>query len=407
MRKAATLLAVAIAVLFTTSLQAQIVTADNVIMRIRSVCNQGQGGSLVASLDIYPRSHAWAPPYGRIGGFSSVFTFTSSKLVFQGASQRYNTGYWGAPYRSQAFGTSAWFNQHAHTGNPGSALPVTDQYFTVTKDCQGNDLNDGFYELMRYEMTILPTVNGTVTLGLYDARPYKTINYQQNVQMSCIFNADLTLNVNDSVEIVQGLVIPVDLSAFNVTGRADGSMMLSWRTETETSNLGFEIERGDGVNFQQIGFVHGNGTTTEANTYTWIDENPVATGNSNVVYYRLRQVDTDGTSMYSEIQSAEIQPNMVALEQTYPSPVPVGKGTNIPFTLAVPGTVHLAVYNSLGQCVATLLDGELRQAGRHVIEWNTRGSNGAALTAGMYFVRFSTNIGGEEINASQQLAVIR
>jgi hypothetical protein len=407
MRKAATLLALAIAVVFATSVEAQVVSADNVIMRIRTVCNQGQGGSLIAALDIYPRSHVWAPPYGRIGGFCSVFTFTSAKLVFLGVQQRYQTGYWSSPYRSQAFGTSAWFNQHAQGGNPGSALPVTDQYFTTTKDCQDNELGDGFYEIMRYHMNIMPTANGTVTLGLYDIRPYQTIPYQQNVQMSAIFNADLTYNINDSVEIIQGLIIPVELSAFNVTARADGTMMLSWHTATETSNFGFEIERGDGNTFERVGFVSGNGTTTEAHSYSWIDESPVSSRSDKLVYYRLRQVDTDGTFAYSELQSAEMQPNVIALEQAYPSPVVVGSGTSIPFTLAVPGTVHLAVYNSMGQRVATLLDGETRQAGRHVMQWNTRRSDGSVLSAGMYFVRFSTDIGGEEVNASQQIALIR
>jgi len=407
MRKAATLLALAIAVFSTTTMEAQVVSADNVIMRIRTVCNQGQGGTLVAALDIYPRSHVWAPPYGRIGGFCSVFTFTSSKLVFQGAQQRYQTGYWQNPYRSQAFGTSAWFNQHAQYGNPGAALPVTDQYFAPTTDCQNNPLGDGFVEVMRYTMTVMPTANGTVTLGLYDVRPYQTIPYQQNVQMTCVFNADLTYNINDSTEIIQGLIIPVELSAFNVTAQADGSMMLSWHTETETANLGFEIERGDGEHFERIGFVHGNGTTTEPHSYTWIDENPVSFNEQNTVFYRLKQIDTDGTFAYSQIHSAEIQPNVIALEQAYPSPVSVGNGASIPFTMAVPGSVDLAVYNSMGQRVATLLEGEQRQAGRHVMQWNALGSDGRPIPAGMYFVRFTAHTGGDEVTANRQIALIR
>lgn len=407
MRRTVTLTAVVFAFVFAASAQAQVISADNVIMRIRTVCNTGQGGTLVAAFDIRPLSNDWAPPYGRIGGFCSVFTFTSSKLVFQGAQQRYQTGYWGSPYRSQAFGTSAWFNQHAHSGNPNSALPVEPNYFTPSLDCQNNQLNDKFYEIMRYTMNIMPTANGTVTLGLYDDRPYATIPYQQNVQMSAIFNADLTWNVNDSMQIVTNLLIPVELSAFNVTGRPDGSMLLGWHTATETSNLGFEIERGDGVNFEKIGFVEGHGTTTEEHTYTWIDENPIASRSDNIVYYRLKQVDTDGTFAYSEIQSAEIQPSHIGLERVYPSPVRVGTATNVPYTLAVPGAVHLHVYNSMGQRVATLNDGEFRQPGRHVVAWDGRSDRGDILPAGMYFVRFTAGVdGGEKISANQQIALI-
>ncbi|PLX24485.1 MAG: hypothetical protein C0600_13050 [Ignavibacteria bacterium] len=410
MRHTVTLVAVVLAVVFAGSAQAQVIDADNIIMRVRTVCNTGQGGTLIAAFDIRPLSNDWAPPYGRIGGFCSVFTFTSSKLVLQGVQQRYQTGYWGSPYRSEAFGPSAWLNMHAHTGNPNSALPVESTYFTPSLDCQGNPLNDKFYEIMRYTMNIMPTASGTVTLGLYDVRPYATIPYPTSglVHMSAVFKADLGWNMNDSLQIVQGLVIPVELSAFNVTGRPDGSMLLGWHTATETSNLGFEIERGDGVNFEKVGFVPGHGTTTEEHTYTWVDENPVAANNENLVYYRLKQVDTDGTFAYSEIQSAEIQPSYIGLEQLYPSPVRVGTATNVPYTLAVPGTVHMYVFNAMGQRVATLSDGESHQPGRHVVAWDGRSDRGDILPAGMYFLRFTAGIGnGEEISANQQIALIR
>ena len=410
MRSIGTLLTVAVFVLLAQFMQAQIISADNVIMRVRAVCNQGQGGALIASFEIKPLSNQWAPPYGAIGGYSVVFTYTSSKLVFQGASQRYNAGAWAYPFRSQAFGASAWFNQDGHHGNPSYALPVNNQNFTPSKDCQGNPLNDDYYEIMRYSMNIMATAPGTVTLGLFSVEPYGTKNFQsiQNQQSTAIFSADLSTNVNDSIIIVQNLLIPVELSAFNVTGRPDGSMLLSWHTATETSNLGFEIERGDGEHFERIGFVPGQGTTTEANTYTFIDENPVAAHEGNLVFYRLKQVDTDGSHAYSEIQSAEIIPAVIGLEQTYPNPVRVGTHANIPFTLAVPGDVHLHVYNSMGQRVATLLDGVSRQAGRHAVTWDARSSSGEILPAGVYFVRFNAGIaGGEEVSAKRQIALIR
>lgn len=406
MRNTATLMALAIAVLCATTSFAQ-VSADNIIIRVRTVCNQGQGGTLLASVDFKPRTNMWAPNFGRIGGFSIVFTFTSAKLVFQGSGQRYQTGYWGSPYRSQAFGPSAWFNQHAHSGNPNSALPVEAQYFTPALDCSGNPLNDGFFELMHYQMNIMPTANGTVNLGLYDVQAYQTFPYQQNVNHTAIFNADLTLNNNDSTEQVIGLVIPVELAAFNVTPRADGSMLLSWHTETETSNLGFEIERGDGEGFERIGFVPGRGTTTEPHSYSWVDETPVSSRQDNLVYYRLKQIDTDGTHAYSSMEAGEMMPNTLGLEANYPNPLRIGTATSVPFTLPVPASVQLAVYNAMGQKVATLLDGMDRQAGRHVATWNGRSDAGDVMPAGVYFVRFSAEFGGERLADMRQISVIR
>ncbi|MFZ1729216.1 MAG: FlgD immunoglobulin-like domain containing protein [Bacteroidota bacterium] len=406
MRKSATLLAVAIVVMCAASMNAQ-VSADNIIMRVRTVCNTGQGGILRAAFEIKPLTNMWAPDYGRIGGYSVVFTFTSSKLVFQGSAQRYETGYWGSPFRSQAFGVSAWFNQHAHTGNPGSALPVSSQYFTPSADCQGNPLNNGFFEIMNYQMNIMPTANGTVNLGLYDVQAYQTYPYQQNVNHSAIFNAELTWNNNDSVEVVNNLLIPVELSSFNVTSRPDGSMLLSWHTETETSNLGFEIERGDGENFERLGYVEGHGTTTEPHSYSWIDSQPASTRSDNLVYYRLKQIDTDGTIAHTEAQPAEMLPAFIGLEQNYPNPLAVGRSTSIPYTLAVPAAVNMAVYNSMGQKIATLVDGMERQAGRHVAKWNGRSERGEVLPAGVYFVRFSAEIGSDRISDTKQISVIR
>lgn len=408
MRSIGTLLTVALFVVLAHVTQAQVLSADNVIMRVRAVCNQGQGGALIASFEIKPLSNQWAPPYGAIGGYSVVFTYTSSKLVFQGAAQRYNAGSWAFPYRSTNFGASAWFNQDGHHGNPSYALPVDANNFTPSKDCQGNDLNDDYYEIMRYSMNILPTAPGTVTLGLFSVEPYGTKNFVsiQNQQTTAIFSADQSTNVNDSIEIVTNLLIPVELSAFNVTGRADGTMLLSWHTATETENLGFEIERGDGEHFERIGFVSGHGTTTQEHTYTFVDDRPVSTRDGNLVFYRLKQIDTDGSFIYTEIQSAEIMPAVVGLEQTYPSPVTVGTAAHIPFTLAIPANVQLSVYNSMGQRVATLLDGVSRQAGRHLVQWDTRSVQGEILPAGVYFIRFNADLGGEEVSATRQIALI-
>ena len=197
MRIPATVSAVVLVLLCTMTAQAQILPADNVIMRIRQVCNTGQGGMMVAAFEIKPRTNMWAPNFGRIGGFSVVFTYTSSKLVLTGTQQRYEPGYWGSPFRSAAYGPSAWFTQHASTGNPNSALPVSSQYFSQATDCTGNPINDEYFEIMRYTMNIHPTANGTVNLGINDVQPYNTSMYLQETQMSAIFSPDLTTNLND------------------------------------------------------------------------------------------------------------------------------------------------------------------------------------------------------------------
>lgn len=407
MRGRATLFASAVFAVALTSVSYAQLPADNIIMRVRHICNGGQGGALTAAVDFRPRTNMWPGAEGRIGGFAITFTYTSSKLVLNGVSPRYEQGYWGNPYRSQSFGPSAWFNQHANTGNPGQALPVTSSYFEPSTNCAGNPLNDGFFELMRYSMTIGATVNGTVDLGLYDVQPYNTSPYQQNVQMSAIFSPDITTNLNDSTLMTIGLLVPVELAAFNATARPDGSIMLTWHTASEAMNRGFEVQRGDGATFQPIGFLDGHGTTTEPHDYTFVDRTPSDAARDGLVFYRLKQIDTDGTESFSEIVSEQVLPGAVALGQNYPNPVSAGTSTTIPYTLAVPATVSLAVYNTMGERVATLVDTQSRQGGRHSAEWNLRSDDGAMLPSGTYFVRFSARMGSEEMSFNRQVSIIR
>lgn len=92
-------------------------------------------------------------------------------------------------------------------------------------------------------------------------------------------------------------ILPVELISFNVKND-NGNARLEWVTASEFNNERFEIERStNAVNWVKIGSVVGNGTSSEVNKYTFMDESPNLGGN----YYRLRQVDFDANFEYSEI----------------------------------------------------------------------------------------------------------
>lgn len=88
--------------------------------------------------------------------------------------------------------------------------------------------------------------------------------------------------------------LPVELVFF--TGRAvDEQVQLNWQTEMESNNEFFAVERSpDGRLFEEIGRVAGAGTTVRPQDYGWIDANPLNGAN----FYRLRQVDFDGTTAF-------------------------------------------------------------------------------------------------------------
>jgi len=69
----------------------------------------------------------------------------------------------------------------------------------------------------------------------------------------------------------------------------DDKIQLSWVTATEKNNRGFEIQRSiDEQSFVTIGYVEGKGTTTERQSYSYVDN---ATGKQ--LFYRLKQIDFD------------------------------------------------------------------------------------------------------------------
>ncbi len=97
--------------------------------------------------------------------------------------------------------------------------------------------------------------------------------------------------------IVAGAILPVSLSSFTAK-KMEKSILLGWETETEINNDYFAVERStDGRDFEQLTEVSGNGNSTGQITYDFEDRNP----ESAINYYRLRQVDYDGTEAFSEI----------------------------------------------------------------------------------------------------------
>ncbi|MCB2377376.1 T9SS type A sorting domain-containing protein [Hymenobacter sp. BT635] len=90
--------------------------------------------------------------------------------------------------------------------------------------------------------------------------------------------------------------LPVELVSFSAKLR-DNTVVLNWATASETNNRGFEVERSsDAKTFKSILFKEGAGSATTRTNYEAVDSKPLA----GVSYYRLKQIDTDGTVSYSK-----------------------------------------------------------------------------------------------------------
>ena len=168
--------------------------------------------------------------------------------------------------------------------------------------------------------------------------------------------------------------VPVELISFTAAAR-DKEIKLSWSTAAETNNQGFEIERSeDKISFKKIGFVPGFGTTTEPKSYSYSDQ----LFDSETIYYRLKQIDYNGSCKYSDIEEVNLNvPVDFSLQQNYPNPF--NPATTIEFGVPEKSNVRISVLNTIGKQVALILNEEI-EAGYHQVEFNA-----ANLPSGVYF----------------------
>lgn len=176
----------------------------------------------------------------------------------------------------------------------------------------------------------------------------------------------------------ENLPVPVELTSF--TAAAKGTMVnLNWSTATELNNHGFELLRKDaGSDYKVVTFIDGQGTTTEKHYYNYNER--VASGK---YYYKLRQIDFDGTMKEFTPIEVEVSGDFsYSLDQNYPNPF--NPSTSIRFTIPQAGLTKLTIYNLLGQQVKSLVN-EFKEAGSYSINFNA-----TDLPSGAYFYKLES-----------------
>jgi hypothetical protein len=126
-------------------------------------------------------------------------------------------------------------------------------------------------------------------------------------------NSVLDTTLVDHVTLSVGGVLSVTIINFNAKNVNDKSALLNWTTSGEINNDRFEIQRStSNTDFETIGSVAGNGTTSKSLSYTFADNHPEDGTN----YYRIKQLDKNGNVSYSptvsvkfDFRKIEIFPN--------------------------------------------------------------------------------------------------
>lgn len=199
-----------------------------------------------------------------------------------------------------------------------------------------------------------------------------------------------------------GSPLPVELISFTANVGTD-FITLHWQTATEVGNYGFEVEKAVGSastslstrkqsavsNWEKVGFIAGAGNSNTSKNYSFVDSDVT----SGKYFYRLKQINTNGSFEYSnEIEIEITQPKEFSLYQNYPNPF--NPTTTIKYSISLlhtplsggigGGFVTLEVYDILGNEVATL-ENEKKSAGNYEVKFDA--SN---LASGIYLYKLQS-----------------
>jgi hypothetical protein len=173
--------------------------------------------------------------------------------------------------------------------------------------------------------------NKTMHYAVSNGTEHRTLSSEEieagefriNLSQSCYSSLGLTpmTLLNSSSCVISNIIctaLPVELLQFQVQA-SNGASILNWSTATEQNNRHFIIQRSTNLQkWDDIGTIAGKGNSNQQLDYSFIDNNP----QPGINFYRLKQVDWDGTFTYSPIQ--EVRFNEKGQFEVHPNPVQDG-----------------------------------------------------------------------------------
>lgn len=187
-------------------------------------------------------------------------------------------------------------------------------------------------------------------------------------------------------------LLPVSLLTFNAINNK-GNINLAWRTASENNNAGFMVERSvDGKTFTRIAFVPSSSNLNTINYYTFNDNRAFENAFSQQLYYRLKQVDKNGSYAYSTVVSVSQQ--QFGEISLYPNPFNDVLNIVLPKDNAQP--VEIIINDAHGKEMFASTINVSQQANNMISLTNFN-----TLATGIYFVKVSVG------NTTQMFSVVK
>lgn len=283
------------------------------------------------------------------GGIISEKTNNSSKLTW---AIENNTGAHVFPFvRTDNFYIPFTFNLTAGdvndlsvstypTAGNNTPYPVTPQLVSNVNDAAGMDNSP--YTVNRFWQIDKTGPSGTANLTFTygdnewdSAEPsdYEAQRWDSPTSLWQAATAGQTQNVVANSVTVPGVTVfspwtlasklsplPIELLSFSAWYNDQKHVDLKWATATEKNNDLFIVERStDAINFEEICWVKGAGTSLQKKSYGCVDTDP----KNGISYYRLKQIDFDRTFSYSQIEAVSV--SFAKEIKVYPNPNETGK----------------------------------------------------------------------------------
>ncbi len=185
-------------------------------------------------------------------------------------------------------------------------------------------------------------------------------------------------------------LLPVELANFE--GRQHGNdVLLTWETASERNNAFFLAERSiDGEVFEIIGRAEGHGNSSVLWQYSLLDSG-AALGHADRLYYRLVQVDVDGTQAILPTIEVNMMSPVFLDDRLASAPNPFSGATTVQYRLQRSSPVTMVLYSALGSRVRQFFQNVRHNSGVFSVVWDGRDDNGADMPAGLYMLRLEVH----------------
>jgi len=280
--------------------------------------------------------------------FSFYFNGTSTGGLIDNCL---NYGGWGVWLWSTVAGTwNIQFNYKNNSVGSAAATAFTKGAWHHVAAVRNNGTLsvyiDGVFRASAPEGTTAPSyplnmIAGAFSYGGYTPPRYNPLNGK--IDEITVYNRALSAA---EVSTLSAFTLPLELVEFN--GRTAGNgAVLNWKTTGEQNTESFDIERStDGRSFTAVGNVAAVNRSGDHN-YTYSD-NTISLLGTQVVYYRLKQKDTDGRFAYSRIINLRLD-NSKNTVLFYPNPVI--HDANLSITVLKPEIVYGKIIDQAGRVV--------------------------------------------------------